>query len=48
MDDKWDGINRRRHIRAEFPYALHIFTPDKEAISVYIEDISEVGLKTCL
>ncbi len=48
MDDKWDGINRRRHIRVEFPYTLHIFTPDKEAISAYIEDISEVGIKTCL
>ncbi|MCP4652479.1 MAG: PilZ domain-containing protein [Candidatus Omnitrophica bacterium] len=41
----WDGINRRRFLRAEFPYTIHIFSQKGRSISTYTEDISGGGVK---
>ena len=41
----WDGINRRRHLRAEFPYTIHIYSEKGKPISTYTEDISTSGVR---
>jgi c-di-GMP-binding flagellar brake protein YcgR len=40
-----NGINRRRFIRVDFPFTIHINPPDENIISTYTEDISEGGVK---
>lgn len=40
-----DFVDRRRFIRVEFPFTIHIYQPQKFAISAYTEDISEGGVK---
>jgi len=45
---KWDGINRRRFIRVNFPFTLHIYPHEHPPISAYTEDVSEGGLATTL
>ena len=42
---QWDGINRRRFIRLQYPFTIHIYLPGKPAISTYTEDISTGGVK---
>ena len=41
----WDGINRRRCVRAQFPYTIHIYSIQGKPISTYTEDISLGGVK---
>jgi len=45
---QWDGINRRRFIRLNYPFTIHIYLPGKPAISTYTEDISEGGVKVTI
>ena len=45
---QWDKIDRRRHLRIEFPYTIHIIFSDERAISTYTEDISRGGVKVVL
>ena len=42
---EWDGINRRRFVRYQFPYTIHIYSKQGRPISTYTEDISEVGVR---
>lgn len=43
-----DSIDRRRFIRVEFPFTIHIYQNKKLAISAYTEDISEGGVKVTI
>jgi len=43
-----DSIDRRRFIRVEFPFTIHIYQPQQLAISAYTEDISEGGVKVTI
>lgn len=43
-----DTIDRRRFIRVEFPFTIHIYYSKKLAISAYTEDISEGGVKVTI
>ncbi|MFH1767624.1 MAG: PilZ domain-containing protein [Candidatus Omnitrophota bacterium] len=36
----WDRVNKRRFVRVEFPYTIHIITEKGKEISCYTEDIS--------
>lgn len=42
---KQDDVNRRRFIRVDFPFTIHITPSEDEAVSTYTEDISEGGVK---
>jgi c-di-GMP-binding flagellar brake protein YcgR len=42
---KQNGVNRRRFIRIDFPFTIHISPSEEEAVSTYTEDISEGGVK---
>ena len=46
--DKWDGINRRRGIRAQFPYTIHIHPSGGKPISTYTEDIASGGVRVVI
>lgn len=41
----WDGQNRRRFVREDFPYTIHIFSSAGRPISTYTDDISTGGVK---
>jgi len=43
-----NNINRRRFIRMEFPYTIHIYQPQEKAISTYTENISAGGVKVVI
>lgn len=45
MINPWDGINRRRYLRVEFPYTIHIYSTQGKPISTYTEDISSGGVR---
>jgi len=47
-DIKRDNVDRRRFIRAVFPYTIHLQTPDGETISSYTEDLSVGGVKVVI
>ena len=40
-----DSVDKRRFIRAKFPFTIHIYRPNKPAITTYINDISRGGIK---
>ena len=40
-----NGKNRRRAVRVQFPYAIHIHTVKGAPISTYTEDISAGGVR---
>ncbi|MBU2265893.1 MAG: PilZ domain-containing protein, partial [Candidatus Omnitrophica bacterium] len=42
---QWDGLNRRRFVRVQYPFTVHIYLPDRPPISTYTEDVSEGGIK---
>ena len=41
----WDGANRRRFVRVDFPYTIHIYSANGKPISTYTDDISKGGVK---
>jgi c-di-GMP-binding flagellar brake protein YcgR len=43
--DQWDGLNRRRFLRADFPYTIHIYSSGGKPISTYTDDISSGGVR---
>ena len=43
-----DSVDRRRFIRVEFPFTIHIYQSKQLAISAYTEDISEGGVKVTI
>jgi|GEM_PF-2262312 len=45
MDTSWDGINRRRQVRAESLCTIHLYTTKGRPISTYTEDISVSGVR---
>ncbi len=45
IDNSWNGPNRRRHPRADFPYTIHICSPAGRSIATYTEDVSCGGVK---
>ena len=47
MND-WDGKNRRRFIRAQAPYTIHIFSLQGKPIATYTEDLSLGGVRVVL
>ncbi len=48
MTQPRDSVDRRRFIRVKFPFTVHIYIPEKLAISAYTEDISEGGIKVTI
>jgi len=44
----WDGVNRRRFIRVQYPFTVHIYLPGEQALSTYTEDISFGGIKVTM
>lgn len=44
----WDGVNRRRFIRVQYPFTVHIYLPGEQPISTYTEDISLGGIKVTM
>ncbi|MCF7908499.1 MAG: PilZ domain-containing protein [Candidatus Omnitrophica bacterium] len=45
---QWDGINRRRFVRVQYPFTVHIYVPGEPPISSYTEDISTGGIKVTI
>jgi len=45
---EWDGIDRRRFIRRQFPFTTHIYAPGKLEISTYTADFSEEGIRVVI
>ncbi|MDD5069416.1 MAG: PilZ domain-containing protein [Candidatus Omnitrophica bacterium] len=43
-----DDINKRRFIRIEFPFTVHVNVPQGNIISTYVENISEGGIKVIM
>jgi c-di-GMP-binding flagellar brake protein YcgR len=43
-----DSIDRRRSLRVNFPFTIHLFIPQALAVSAYTEDISEGGVKVTI
>jgi len=41
---EWDRIDKRRFLRVEFPYTVHIRTEEGKDISTYAENISRGGV----
>ena len=41
----WDGLNRRRALRAEVPYTIQIYSAKGKPISTYTEDLSTGGIR---
>jgi len=42
---EWDGLNRRRAVRAQVPYTIHIFSAKGKPIATYTEDLSTGGIR---
>ena len=42
---EWDGINKRRFIRVNFPYTIHLRSDNNVVISAYTEDVSSGGIR---
>jgi len=40
----WNGTNRRKFVRVDFPYTLHVYTSEESAFSAYTENVSESGI----
>lgn len=45
---KLDNVNRRRALRIEFPFTIHVKGIGKNAISTYTENISERGVRVVI
>jgi len=44
----WEGVEKRRFVRAKFPCRITIHTPEKRAISTNTEDIGAGGVRVIL
>ena len=42
---EWNGLNRRRAVRAEVPYTIHIYSAKGKPIATYTEDLSTGGIR---
>lgn len=42
---EWDGINKRRFLRIDFPYTIHLRCDSDISISAYTEDINLGGIR---
>ena len=42
---EWDGINKRRFIRINFPYTIHLHWNSDVSVSAYTEDVSSGGIR---
>ncbi|MFH1504604.1 MAG: PilZ domain-containing protein [Candidatus Omnitrophota bacterium] len=45
---EWDDVNRRRYLRVEFPFTIHIHTFEGPTYSAYTENASAGGVKVTL
>lgn len=45
---KWDSVDRRRALRVEFPFTVHISGFGKNTITTYTENISERGVRVVI
>jgi len=44
----WDGLNKRRFIRLNFPYTIHLYPENEASLSAYTEDIGSGGIRVVL
>jgi len=44
----WKDIEKRRFVRGDVSFKVFIYSPDKEVISVYCDNISRAGLRLVL
>ena len=40
----WDDLNRRKSIRVDYPFTIHIYIPEEPPISAYTENVNESGV----
>lgn len=45
---RWDNINRRRFIRVDYPFTIHIHTFEGPTYSAYTENVSAGGVMVTL
>jgi len=45
---KKDTVDKRRFVRVEFPFTIHIYPPQGDAISTYTENASAGGVKVTI
>ena len=44
----WDGLEKRRFIRANFPCKIVIYTPEEQVITAQTENISAGGIRVVI